>query len=112
MGHHSYAEPGFKKFHPDTTVGAFCSIAYNVCLGPSQHPLHLLSTSTFQYMPERRLKGQTHFLDFEKYSKYQPCHIGNDVWIGANVVVMDGITIGDGAIVGANAVVTKDVPPS
>lgn len=35
--------------------------------------------------------------------------IGNDVWIGANVVVLDGITIGNGAIIGANSVVTKDV---
>ena len=40
-----------------------------------------------------------------------PCHIGNDVWIGLNVVIMDGVTIGDGAIIAAGAVVTKDVPP-
>ena len=37
--------------------------------------------------------------------------IGNDVWIGYEAVVMQGITIGDGAIIGARAVVTKDVPP-
>jgi acetyltransferase-like isoleucine patch superfamily enzyme len=37
--------------------------------------------------------------------------IGNDVWIGANAVVVDGVTIGDGAIIAAGAVVTKDVPP-
>ena len=36
--------------------------------------------------------------------------IGNDVWIGANAVVMPGITIGDDVIVGAGAVVTHDVP--
>jgi acetyltransferase-like isoleucine patch superfamily enzyme len=34
-----------------------------------------------------------------------------DVWIGAGVVVLPGVTIGRGAIVGANSVVTKDVPP-
>lgn len=38
-------------------------------------------------------------------------HIGNDVWVGAKCIVMDGITIGDGAIVAAGSVVTKDVPP-
>lgn len=38
-------------------------------------------------------------------------HIGNDVWIGAKSIVMDGVTIGDGAIVAAGSVVTKDVPP-
>ena len=37
--------------------------------------------------------------------------IGNDVWIGANVSIMDGVTIGDGAIVAANALVNKDVAP-
>lgn len=38
-------------------------------------------------------------------------HIGNDVWIGAKSIVMDGISIGDGAIIAAGSVVTKDVPP-
>ena len=36
--------------------------------------------------------------------------IGNDVWIGTNVVIMPGITVGNGVIIGAGAVVTKDVP--
>lgn len=38
-----------------------------------------------------------------------PVHIGNDVWIGANVIILPGVTIGDHAVVGAGAVVTKDV---
>jgi len=37
--------------------------------------------------------------------------IGNDVWIGREAKILDGVTIGDGAIVGAYSVVTKDVPP-
>lgn len=37
--------------------------------------------------------------------------IGNDVWLGANAVVVAGVTIGDGAIVAAGSVVTRDVPP-
>jgi maltose O-acetyltransferase len=40
-----------------------------------------------------------------------PITIGNDVWIGAHVVVTAGTTIGDGCVVGAGAVVTKDLPP-
>ncbi len=37
--------------------------------------------------------------------------IGNDVWLGANVVVLPGVKIGDGAMVGAGSVVTKDIEP-
>lgn len=40
----------------------------------------------------------------------KPTHIGRNVWIGANAVILKGVTIGDDAIVGAGAVVTKDVP--
>lgn len=36
--------------------------------------------------------------------------IGDDVWIGANAVVLDGVTIGKGAVIAAGAVVSKDVP--
>ncbi|MBB4053835.1 acetyltransferase-like isoleucine patch superfamily enzyme [Devosia subaequoris] len=36
--------------------------------------------------------------------------IGDDVWIGANAVVVDGVTIGRGAVIAAGAVVSKDVP--
>ena len=37
--------------------------------------------------------------------------IGNDVWIGAQVVIKQGVTIGDGAVIGANSFVNKDVEP-
>lgn len=37
--------------------------------------------------------------------------IGDDVWIGAGVKILDGCCIGNGAVIGAGAVVTKDVPP-
>jgi acetyltransferase-like isoleucine patch superfamily enzyme len=40
-----------------------------------------------------------------------PIVIQNSVWIGANSVVLKGVTIGEGAIVGAGSVVTKDVAP-
>ena len=37
--------------------------------------------------------------------------IGPDTWLGANVVVLPGVSIGEGAIVAAGAVVTKSIPP-
>ncbi|RRR75586.1 DapH/DapD/GlmU-related protein, partial [Streptomyces sp. RP5T] len=36
--------------------------------------------------------------------------VGDDVWIGSHVVVVDGVTIGDHCVIGAGAVVTRDVP--
>jgi acetyltransferase-like isoleucine patch superfamily enzyme len=41
--------------------------------------------------------------------KLLPTKIGRDVWIGANAVILGGVTIGDGAVVAAGAVVNRDV---
>jgi maltose O-acetyltransferase len=43
--------------------------------------------------------------------KRAPIVIEPDVWLGAGVVVLPGVTIGRGAVVGAQSVVTRDVPP-
>lgn len=37
--------------------------------------------------------------------------IGNDAWIGAGAIIMNGVTIGDGAIIGCGSVVIRDVEP-
>ena len=42
---------------------------------------------------------------------YAPIKICNNVWLGANVTVLQGVTIGEWAVVAAGAVVTKDVAP-
>ncbi|HDQ41860.1 MAG TPA: acyltransferase [Desulfonatronum sp.] len=39
-----------------------------------------------------------------------PVIIGDDVWLGAGVIVLDGVHIGAGSVVGAGAVVTRDLP--
>lgn len=36
--------------------------------------------------------------------------IGNDVWIGARVIILPGCKVGNGVVIGAGAVVTKDIP--
>ena len=55
-----------------------------------------------------------HDLDPDRRSTVhpKPIHIGNRVWLGANVTVLPGVTIGDGAVIGAGSVVTRDVPPN
>lgn len=45
------------------------------------------------------------------YAKPLPVNIGNDVWIGRNVIILPGATIGDGVIIGAGAVVPKGKYP-
>ena len=44
------------------------------------------------------------------YLPKQKVTIGNDVWIGARVIILPGVKIGNGVIIGAGAVVTKDIP--
>lgn len=43
-------------------------------------------------------------------TKEMPVVISDDVWIGANVIILPGVTVGKGAVIAAGAVVTKDVP--
>ncbi len=53
-----------------------------------------------------------HCLDVERRANMIPqsVHIGSDVWFGANVTVLPGVSIGDGTVIAAGAVVTKDIP--
>ena len=39
-----------------------------------------------------------------------PVHKGKNVWLGAGVIVLPGVTIGDNSVIGAGSVVTKDIP--
>lgn len=48
----------------------------------------------------------------EKRIETKSVQIGNDVWIGTNVIILKGVTIGDGAIIAAGTVINKDVPPN
>ena len=48
---------------------------------------------------------------FEQPPRAAAIHIGDDVWIGANAVILPGVSIGDGAIIAAGAVVNRDIEP-
>ncbi len=96
-------------------IGRLCSIASNVSIGITSHPMDRVSTSAVFYqkgfMP-KFTKNIINQSDLQDFSNKKKVVIGNDVWIGVNAVIMPGIKIGDGAIIGANSVVTKDVKPS
>ena len=112
-------------------IGRFCSIAENVHFGVGNHPTSFLSTSPLMWEKEffdnRRVRKsqidrdylvknearitKTNELRILENLKKDLITVGNDVWIGKNSLIMNGVTIGDGAVIGEKTVVTKDVPP-
>ena len=42
--------------------------------------------------------------------KCAPVNIGNNVWLGSNVIVLAGVTIGNNCVIGANCLIYEDVP--
>ncbi|WP_443080088.1 CatB-related O-acetyltransferase [Tyzzerella sp. An114] len=92
-------------------IGKFCSIACGAkfIFNSANHTLSSLSTYPFPIFFEEwelDVKNITNAWDNKR-----DIVIGNDVWIGYEVVIMAGVTIGDGDIIGTGAVVTKDIPP-
>lgn len=72
-------------------IGDGCMFAPNVVIATAAHPID----------PTMRRAGLQYNL---------PIRIGNNVWLGAGVIVLPGVTIGDNTVVGAGSVVTGDLP--
>ncbi|GFI22638.1 streptogramin A acetyltransferase [Lachnospiraceae bacterium] len=115
---------GSLKDHPLVEeVGSFCSFADGVDVVPN-HAMKYITTHPMLY------KGnKNEDLDKIKYDEYRDCdwffpgvqpygyrskfrriRIGNDVWLGKNVIITNGSYIGNGVIAGAGSIITKDVP--
>lgn len=89
----------------ETTIGRYSSIAHGSRILNHNHPISFKGTSGLFFNPALGLTGQW-------LTPFTPLTIGNDVWIGANAVVLPEVrSIGDGAVIGAGAVVSRDVPP-
>ena len=73
------------------TIGNCVMCAPNVTISTTGHPVH----------PYYRTRG-AHFS--------LPIVIEDNVWIGANVAIMPGVTIGKNSVIGAGSVVTRDIP--
>ncbi|WP_349947611.1 sugar O-acetyltransferase [Lacrimispora sp. BS-2] len=72
-------------------IGDNVMFAPNVSIYTAGHPIH----------PDSRNSG---------YEYGIPVTIGNNVWIGGNVIINPGVTIGNDVVIGAGSVVTKDIP--
>lgn len=97
--------------HDRLMIGKFCSIACGAkfIFTSANHTLKSLSNYTFPiFFDEWGLDVKDITTAWDNKGDIV---IGNDVWIGYEAVIMQGVTIGDGAIIGTRAVVTKDVPP-
>ena len=75
------------------TIGDNVMIAPHCVIASGNHQFHQVNVPM-------RFSG-----DFSK----GPIFIGDDVWIGSNCTILDGVKIGKGAIIGANSAVTKNV---
>ncbi|MBQ1534431.1 MAG: sugar O-acetyltransferase [Erysipelotrichaceae bacterium] len=73
------------------TIGDNCQIAPNVGIYTAGHPIH----------PDTRASA---------YEYGKAIDIGDNVWIGANTVILPGINIGNNVVIGAGSVVTRDLP--
>lgn len=91
-------------------IGSFCSIGTGVSFvmaGNQGHRHDWISSFPFFFMDEEPAFA-------EAINAYQPAGdtvVGNDVWIGAEAMIMPGVKIGHGAVIGSRALVTRDVPP-
>ncbi len=92
-----------------TRIGSFCSVGPSVRLGGANHPLSYVSTHPFLYLANRGFVAE----DDEALlgEGNAPVLIEDDVWLGANAMVLPGVRIGRGAVVAGGAVVTTSVPP-
>ena len=102
-----------------------CDYGYNIEIGEnfySNHNLTILDANKVKFgdnvfiAPNCGFYTSGHPSDSEtrntglEYAK--PIEIGNNVWIGGNVVVLPSVKIGDNCVIGAGSIVNKDIPPN
>lgn len=105
------------------TAPFYCDYGYNIEIGENFYTNHncvILDAAKVTFgdnvfiAPNCGFHTAGHPLDIEQRNEgleyAYPITVGNNVWIGANVVVLPGVTIGDNTVIGAGSVVTKDIP--
>ena len=88
-----------------TRIGLHCTVIGPVCIGNHVNLAQGITVTALNH----NFEDTTKRIDEQGVSTH-PVVIGDDVWIGANAVILPGVTIGSHCVVAAGAVVTKDVP--
>lgn len=127
IGRYTYGYQGLlSEFCICESIGRFCSINGTARL-VNNHALGFVTTHPILDYPfdctaaeyDRKLENAKkygkHFNNSPNFHKdytrdNRSVVIGNDVWIGANAIILPGVNIGNGAVIAAGAVVTKEVP--
>lgn len=103
VGKESYHNGNFNvKGNGSLVLGSYCAIGQDIKVILSNHNYNYPS---IQYTFYRKNFGRLPYEDIQGNIE-----IGNDVWIGDNVIILPNIKIGNGVIIGAGSLVTKDVP--
>ena len=98
------------KFSPNISIGNYSGLGINstVQSGGTIKDYVMMGPNVSIYTKNHKTDLDKPMI-FQGFDKEKEVIIGNDVWIGANVIILPGVKIGDGAIIGAGSVVTKDV---
>ena len=105
IGYGSYGCFDYSQLRPNIKIGNYCSFGPGFRIFRANHKMELFTTHPATY---GALGSKKSISNLEQ----KPLLIGNDVWIGANVIILPGCEkIGDGACIGAGSIVTKNVPP-
>ena len=89
----------------NTRIGLHCTVIGPATIGSNVNLAQGITVTALNHIfadTNRRID--------EQGVSTSPVSIGDDVWIGANAVILPGVTIGTHAVVAAGAVVPKDVP--
>lgn len=96
----------------ETKIGSFCALADYLTIGCDDHDYKMITTHPFWHDTSWGISEDEAFCAEYRRKEYeQPCEIGNDVWMGAGVMVCRNVVIGNGCVIGAGAIITKDIPP-
>jgi acetyltransferase-like isoleucine patch superfamily enzyme len=71
----------------------------------------MLANGCFVSDADHRFDDSDQPITWQGFEGKGPTRIGDNCWLGANVVVTGGVTIGERCVIGANSVVTRDIEP-